>query len=373
MKTSRSPSPAREAAWRGSKAFLDEVLAGLARRPRSLPSRWFYDARGSRLFQWITNLPGYYLTRVEREILGPSTPRRAGAAPPAGPAPWWTWAPATATRPPCCCGALAGRAAVAYAPGGRLARPRWRRPAPASARSCRRAGRGRCRPAGREALGGWRARRAAGPGWCSSSAPASATWSTPRPSPSCARLRRALRPGDHLLVGFDLVKPLPLLLAAYDDPQGVTRAFNLNLIGAHEPRAGHADFDLAAFRHAPPGTRCGRPWRAGWSCCGRRRCAWRGRVVRLAAGERIRTEISCKYTGAQITAFGGSGRLRRGGPVPRTRGGWFVDALWRVDRVSRATRPGAPRRPGGGRGCSPPDPGTRRPARRPGRRRRRGS
>jgi L-histidine Nalpha-methyltransferase len=61
-------------------------------------------------------------------------------------------------------------------------------------------------------------------------------------------VRRILFPGDALLLGTDLEKPLPQLLAAYDDPIGVTAAFNLNLL-ARINRELDADFDLAAFRH----------------------------------------------------------------------------------------------------------------------------
>ncbi len=50
-------------------AFRADVLAGLSSRPRALPARWFYDRRGSELFEEITRLPEYYLTRTERWIL----------------------------------------------------------------------------------------------------------------------------------------------------------------------------------------------------------------------------------------------------------------------------------------------------------------
>src|SRR5207248_6429392 len=52
------------------QAMLDEVRQGLGRRPRELPCRYFYDDRGSALFDAITQLPEYYLTRTETEILG---------------------------------------------------------------------------------------------------------------------------------------------------------------------------------------------------------------------------------------------------------------------------------------------------------------
>jgi len=63
-----------------------------------------------------------------------------------------------------------------------------------------------------------------------------------------AEVRRVLYPGDALLLGTDLEKPLPQLIAAYDDSIGVTAAFNLNLL-ARINRELDADFDLAAFRH----------------------------------------------------------------------------------------------------------------------------
>jgi len=61
-------------------------------------------------------------------------------------------------------------------------------------------------------------------------------------------LRRRLHIGDTLLLGADLVKPVELLLAAYDDPAGVTASFNLNLLARVNRELG-ADFDLRAFRH----------------------------------------------------------------------------------------------------------------------------
>jgi dimethylhistidine N-methyltransferase len=61
-------------------------------------------------------------------------------------------------------------------------------------------------------------------------------------------VRRILFPGDALLLGTDLEKSLPQVLAAYDDPLGVTAAFNLNLLARINRELG-ADFDLRAFRH----------------------------------------------------------------------------------------------------------------------------
>jgi L-histidine Nalpha-methyltransferase len=61
-------------------------------------------------------------------------------------------------------------------------------------------------------------------------------------------VRRCLQPGDALLLGADLVKPEPQLLAAYDDPIGVTAAFNLNLLARINHELG-GNFDLRNFAH----------------------------------------------------------------------------------------------------------------------------
>jgi len=61
-------------------------------------------------------------------------------------------------------------------------------------------------------------------------------------------VRSLLDPGDSLLLGTDLIKPLPQMLAAYDDPTGVTAAFNLNLLGRMNRELG-ANFNLREFAH----------------------------------------------------------------------------------------------------------------------------
>ncbi len=62
------------------------------------------------------------------------------------------------------------------------------------------------------------------------------------------QVRRVLRPGDALLLGTDLEKPIPQLIDAYDDPLGVTAAFNLNLL-ARINRELDGEFDLRQFEH----------------------------------------------------------------------------------------------------------------------------
>ena len=65
-----STNAAAEFRWSNvAPAFRADVLNGLALRPRAIPARWFYDWRGSELFERITKLPEYYLSRVEQAIL----------------------------------------------------------------------------------------------------------------------------------------------------------------------------------------------------------------------------------------------------------------------------------------------------------------
>ena len=60
-------------------ALRADVAHGLTRSPKQLPPKWFYDARGSELFEEITRLPEYYPTRAEREILHARAPEIAKA------------------------------------------------------------------------------------------------------------------------------------------------------------------------------------------------------------------------------------------------------------------------------------------------------
>jgi L-histidine N-alpha-methyltransferase len=111
------------------------------------------------------------------------------------------------------------------------------------------------------------------------------------------RVRKTLRPGDMLLLGTDLVKPEDQLLAAYDDPLGVTAAFNKNVLLRLNRELG-ADFDVSAFDHE------GR-WNAPrkrieMHLVSRRRQRVRIPAARLSfvltRGETIWTESSYKYT-----------------------------------------------------------------------------
>jgi L-histidine N-alpha-methyltransferase len=127
------------------------------------------------------------------------------------------------------------------------------------------------------------------------------------------RIRATLGPGDLLLLGADLVKPEADLLLAYDDPLGVTAAFNRNLLVRINNELG-GDFDLDAFAHVAV-------WNADEQRIEMHLESLRTQTVRIpaadltvsfASGERIWTESSYKYTPEQIDEMGRvSGFTRR--------------------------------------------------------------
>ncbi len=117
-------------------------------------------------------------------------------------------------------------------------------------------------------------------------------------------VRQLMRPGDSLLLATDLEKPAEQLLLAYDDPLGVTAAFNLNLLARINRELG-ADFNLRRFRHFAP-----------YNAAERRiemhlvsevaqtvRIPAAGVQVEFRAGETIWTESSHKYNLAEVVAM----------------------------------------------------------------------
>ncbi|HUL60060.1 MAG TPA: L-histidine N(alpha)-methyltransferase [Anaeromyxobacteraceae bacterium] len=320
------PRPAGQAAPAVRDPFLRDVLAGLSRRPRAIPSRWFYDARGSRLFQWITRLPEYYLTRVELEIL-----QRHGdriAAPFAG---------ARCTVVDLGAGdghktravleRLLRGGPVTYAPIDLS--PAAVEEAASSVRAA--LPEVEVVPLCAEYTAGLRALGASPrSGALLVLFLGSSIGNLERPAAGAflRALRHRLRPGDHALVGFDLVKDVPLLRAAYDDAQGVTAAFNLNLLARIDRELG-ADFDPGAFQHrATFDPR--RPAMESWLVSRRRqRVTVAGHAFAFEAGEAIHTEISCKYREADVAAFAREAGFEELDLLCDERR-WFCDALWRA-------------------------------------------
>ena len=114
-------------------------------------------------------------------------------------------------------------------------------------------------------------------------------------------IRRQLAPGDCLLLGADLEKPEPRLLAAYDDPLGVTSAFNLNLL-VRMNRELDADFRLAGFRHRVRFDRARRNIEMHIESLRDQTVTIGagGFSVSLLAGETIHTENSHKYSRGEL-------------------------------------------------------------------------
>ena len=132
------------------------------------------------------------------------------------------------------------------------------------------------------------------------------------------RIRALLGPGDHLLLGTDLIKERARLEAAYNDSAGVTAEFNKNVLAVLNDQLG-ADFDLDAFEHVAR-------YDEEAERMDIRLCSLVDQDVRLtgldleihfAAGEEMRTEISAKFTQERIAAaYDGAGLELRG---------WFTD------------------------------------------------
>lgn len=144
------------------------------------------------------------------------------------------------------------------------------------------------------------------------------------------RVRSQLKTGDYFLLGADLVKDIEAMMAAYDDPTGVTAAFNLNLL-ARINRELNANFDLRSFAHE-----------VRWNSTERRiemhlvsernqsvDIGVLGSTFHLQAGETIWTESSHKFTAGELSDY-----ARKSGFTPVNiwvdREWPFAEVLWRA-------------------------------------------
>ncbi len=286
--------------------MADEVRAGLEARPLPfLPSKYFYDDRGGALFDEITRLPEYYLTRTEEAFL-PAVAREA----------------VTRVRPRNLVelgSGVGGKVRVlldAMAEAGTLESCTLldiSESAIANSLAQLRSERPRLKVSG--VVGDFLTDlRAVGPGESRLIAFLGSTIGNIHPQDVPAFFRSAasiLAPGDAVLVGLDLVKDRARLEAAYNDARGVTAEFNRNILQVMNARLG-ADFDPAAFDHVAFYD----PDHAWIEMRLRARRALSVRVpgaataLSLPAGGEIRTEISCKYTRAALeAALSGTGLM----------------------------------------------------------------
>ena len=149
-------------------------------------------------------------------------------------------------------------------------------------------------------------------------------------TPFLSDIRGSLRRGDFFILGADLVKNVDAMLAAYDDPTGVTAAFNVNILGRMNRELG-ADFDLRSFTHEVRWNEeerriemhllSGRPQTVYIGAL--------GRSFEFAAGETIWTESSHKFTEPELELY-----ARESGFSPLV--SWvdrewpFAEALWQA-------------------------------------------
>jgi L-histidine N-alpha-methyltransferase len=272
-----------------------DVLAGLTRRDKQLPAKWLYDAAGSALFERITHLPEYYLTRAETEILAREAPRIVDAVRPAELVELGSGS-SKKTR-------LLLDAMHASGTGERYA------PLDVS----------------EEALSAAAEALEADHRWLAVDsyvgdfhddlpkiprhgrrllAFLGSTIGNLTPAERARLLRSvaaALAPGDRFLLGVDLVKDPAVLEAAYDDAAGVTAAFTRNVLRVLQ-RELHAGVDVDAFVHAARWDPANAWMDIGLRAVGPASIAFPtlDLEVDFAEGERLRTEISAKFTRWQV-------------------------------------------------------------------------
>lgn len=284
--------------------FAADVVAGLGQKQKSIPCRYFYDAAGGRLFERITSLPEYYPTRTEIAILEANAGRIGELAPHETVLVELGSGSSTKTD-----------IVIAACPVIRCyvpidldetmlgaARQRLERTFPALM----------VLPVHGDFTADVKLppfpTTAARLGFFPGST--IGNFGHEEAVLLLARLRRLLGAGSRLIVGADLRKSPDILVPAYNDAQGVTAAFNLNLLERiNRELAG--TFDVDRFRHeATYDADSGRidMWLVSLAD---QSASAAGRIFHFARGERIHTEISQKYG---IEEF--RGLARRAGWIP---------------------------------------------------------
>jgi len=273
-----------------------DVRAGLTATPKELPPKWFYDDRGSELFDAITRLPEYYPTRAERAILAAHAAEIAAAT---RPEVLVELGSGTSEKTRLLLDALTEEGTLStFTPFD------W---SEATLRAAAEAVADEYGVAVHAVVGDFEAHLDQLPaggrrlvaflgGTIGNLVPAAR-------AEFLEELAAALAPGDSLLLGTDLVKDAARLEAAYDDAAGVTAEFNRNVLTVIN-RALDGDFVPDRFEHVAR-------WdpEAAWiEMRLRARDAHQVRLaavdltVGFAAGEEVRTEISAKFTEPRVAA-----------------------------------------------------------------------
>jgi dimethylhistidine N-methyltransferase len=142
----------------------------------------------------------------------------------------------------------------------------------------------------------------------------------------CKKLRGYLQPGDRCIVGFDLVKHPAIIKRAYDDREGLTRAFNLNLLERINRELG-ADFDIDQFDHYcsyDPLTGASKSYLV---CLSDMVVHLPGASIPFEKDECIWTEISQKYSKKQIRQMAIDNGFTHTAEFLDAKS-WFIDAIW---------------------------------------------
>ncbi len=274
-----------------------DVLAGLTATPKSLPPKWFYDERGSELFDKITMLDEYYPTRAEREILAA---RASEIAAQSQASTLVELGSGSADKTRLLLDAMHSTGSLAeYVPVDVSESALMT----AATRMLERYPAMRVRPVlsdFTEHLGLPDSRRTRLVAFLGGTI---GNLLPEERAEFLASLRAALRDGDALLLGTDLVKDPATLVAAYDDAAGVTAEFNKNILRVLNAELG-GNFDVDEFDHVAL-------WDSANEWIEMRLRSAREQTVTLAAigltvpftaGEEMRTEISAKFRREGITA-----------------------------------------------------------------------
>jgi L-histidine N-alpha-methyltransferase len=306
--------------------FAANVRAGLTRAPqKELPSLYLYDDVGTALFEAITYLPEYGLTRAERRIIERHAGEIAGLL--RQPLFVTELGSGTGSKTRLILEALSRRRPVMYyaidVSAAALARCRAE---VAQAGSIGVVGVERPYIEGLREVAAHRAPDESALVLFLGST--IGNFDRPAAEQFLIEVRRCLHPGDALLLGTDLVKTVSEMLLAYDDPAGVTSAFNLNLLARINRELG-GDFDLRAFAHEVRYFEPDR--RIEMHLMSRRQqtvsVRGAGVTVPFAEGETIWTEACHKFHQDEL-----AGIARRTGFQPA--GLWvdkewaFADSLW---------------------------------------------
>jgi L-histidine N-alpha-methyltransferase len=222
-------------------AFRADVLNGLAEPIPAIPARWLYDRRGSELFDDITRLPSYYPTRTETALLEARIGEIARLLP-AGSA-VVEFGSGSATKTPILLRAAKPKSYVPIDISGEFLRE-------SSARVDAEFPDIEVHPVEGDFTNDVQLPAAIDGLPRLGFFPGSTIGNfVPRSATDLLRHFRAiLGTGARLLIGMDRVKPIDRLIAAYDDPEGVTAEFNLNLLRRIN-RELDADIPIDAFRH----------------------------------------------------------------------------------------------------------------------------